>query len=148
MNFREARQSDHEYIEQNALYPFQNDKDKIECVFYEYTFEHDMIILGSGGFQILTNSTAQCWVQMTKYAKEPIIPNMCTMSECIRRIKEYIDIFCETHKIRRLQAWVDVSFEEGKRLVEHLGFHKESRMIDYLGEDKDAWQYVKMMEID
>jgi hypothetical protein len=146
MNFRQSKPEDFIYIRDNALYPFQNDKEPLDKVFFEYTFEHDAVILGSGGFQILTDATAQCWVQLTKYAATPVIPNLCTMAECMRRIKEYIEIFCETHNIIRLQAWVDCEFEEGRRLVDHLGFHKEVRMMDFMGKGKDAWLYVRLME--
>jgi hypothetical protein len=64
----------------------------------------------------------------------------------MRRIREYIDIFCREHKILRLEAWVDVNFNEGLRLVKHLGFHPESRKINFLGKNKDAWLYVRFFD--
>jgi len=148
MNFREAKPDDLDFVMNNALYPHQVDKDCRKRICYDYTFEQNDTILGMGGFIILNDTTAECWVFLTTFAMKPIIPNLCTLSECMRRIKDQMEIFAKNHGILRFQAWVSCDFEEGNRLVRHLGFEKESKMINYLGKDKDAWLYVKMMEIE
>lgn len=138
MRFREAVQPDLDLVEATMLHPTVQYKQP-ERIDYCYTLEHEGEILGTGGFRFVTETTAWAWVILSKYAE----PNLKTVYKCT---KKWIDLFCEEHRIRRLQAFVDVDFSEAIRLVEHLGFEQEFRMRDFMPE-KDAYMYVKFYDL-
>ena len=65
----------------------------------------------------------------------------------IRFLKEYMHIVCKEKNIIRLQAWAEIGFDESKRLLEHMGFHKEGDpMKDFIGKDKPAQLYVRYFD--
>ncbi|HOK66354.1 MAG TPA: hypothetical protein PLV55_06035 [Anaerohalosphaeraceae bacterium] len=137
MNFRKMTHDDLLYLQNHSIRPIGFCTLCPEEIDFDYTLEHEGKVLGAGGFRLIASSTAWAWVQIAPEALE----NLVTV---YRVIKEWMDIWAQTHKIHRIQAWVDVSHEEGKRMAEHLGFHKESKMTDFLGPKKGAWLYVKL----
>ena len=138
MEFRPAVEPDLEFVEATLLHRTMQYKQP-ERIDYCYTLEHENEILGIGGFRFISETTAWVWILMSKYAK----PHLKT---CYRCIKGWMDIFCEDHKLRRLQAYVDVDFPEAIRLIEHLGFEREFRMKNFMPET-DAYMYVKFQGV-
>ena len=61
-----------------------------------------------------------------------------------RVIREGIDQFCKNQNIRRLQAYVECDFPQAIRMVQHLGFEKESIMKNFMG-NNDAFMYVRTL---
>jgi RimJ/RimL family protein N-acetyltransferase len=53
-----------------------------------------------------------------------------------------MEILAKDKGIKRGQAYVDVNFPEAIRLVEHLGFERESIMKRFIG-DGDAAMYAR-----
>lgn len=134
MEFRETTQDDLDYVADHSvsrgiqkLCPEQTD--------FCYTLEHDGVPLQIGGFRLINSTTVWCWVDMTTHAYSIV---------CYRAMKEWIDIFVKEHGIKRLQAYVECDFTEAIRLVQHLGFKKESTMKNFVG-DKDAFLYVRIL---
>ena len=108
-----------------------------EAVLYEaFALEHEGKVLGAGGIRMIVPGTAWAWVDLTGYA-------LTRVKTCYRVIAEWMEKLVERHQIHRLQAYVDLEFEEAVRLVEHLGFTRESIMWDFLG-DKPAAMYIKI----
>jgi hypothetical protein len=137
MIFRQMITEDLVYIQAHAL---NADDRKImaENVEYNYALVDGDITFGIAGFKFINATTAFCWMVMGDKAKENII-------ECHRCMKTWIPEFCRDFKIRRLEAYVEVGFEEGIRLVEHLGFEEESRMRHFIG-DAPAIRFVRYFE--
>ena len=135
MEFRTATKDDLGYMADHSISRgvLKRMPDKVE---YVYTLEHDDKILCVGGFILANLTTAWCWIDISSEAGGPIL----TMHRVIR---DWIEKFCEDHKIIRSQAHVDCSFTEGITLVQHLGFMKESIMEKFMG-DKDAFLYKRI----
>jgi len=136
MNFRETTQADLDYMADHSI---SRGMQKLcpEQVSYMYTLEHDGVPLGQGGFRIINAYTAWCWLDMSDKAVGHII-------YIHRLLRDKISDFCNEHKLRRLQAYVECDFPEATRLVEHLGFTIESTMSNFIG-DKDAYMYAKVI---
>ena len=136
MKFRETTQEDIDYVSNHSISRgiFKHQPEQTD---YIYTLEHDDKPLGVGGFRLINQSTAWCWVDLTHQSGNHII-------SVYRVIKEWIDIFSEEHKLRRLQCYVEQDFEDARRMVQHLGFHKESIMKNFMG-SKDADMYVRLI---
>jgi len=134
-------EADLKVIEKHSLYPQEPKNGCSDNAHYEFVLEHGGYILAAGGFRAITETTAEGWIQLTDYMGPHLIATY-------RVISEWLEIWCKNHKIHRIQAWVKAGFEEGKRTVEHLGFQKEFKMVDFLGKGRDAWQYYRLMEIE
>jgi hypothetical protein len=133
MNFRETTQEDLEYMTNHSVSRGFKCPDRTD---YCFTLEHD-VVYGIGGFRLITPTTAWCWVNMAEIAKEHIVVSY-------RVIKEWIEIFAEEHKLKRLQAYIECDFPEAVRMAQHLGFKKESIMHSFI-DDKPAFMYVRIM---
>ena len=136
MNFRIAIQDDYDYMADHSISrgiqkhsPGQLD--------YVYTLEHEDEVLCIGGFQMINLTTAWCWIDISSEAGDHIVM-------MYRVIRDWIENFCEEHKIRRLQSYVECDFTEAITLVQHLGFTKESIMEKFMG-DRDAFMYKKVI---
>jgi hypothetical protein len=106
-----------------------------EPVDYAYTLEHEGKVLIIGGFRMITDATALCWIDLSDIGMERIFT-------CYRAIVEWMDMFCHEHNIVRLEACVRSGFDKGARLVEHLGFEFEGRKPRYF-EAVDGLLYVR-----
>jgi len=136
MIFRETTLEDVEFAGNHSISRgiSKRQPEKIE---YLYTLEHHEVPLGIGGFHLINLTTAWCWVDLMDTAGEHMIV-------AYRVIKEWIDIFAKEHNLKRLQAYVQMDFPEAIRMVQHLGFEKESIMKNFVG-DKDALLYVRVL---
>lgn len=130
---------DYEFVSEHPLYP--SDKgDPMTPYFEAFTFEYHGQVMGCGGFQMITETTAWAWLCMTENVGHNLIPT-------VRVIKEYLDKWCKSHDIIRLQAWVKIGFAQGARMVEHLGFVEEGPpMRHFCGQGAPAQLYVKMFQ--
>ncbi len=137
MEFRQATEADLKFVAENSLYPLTG-KEKTETDFV-YALDHGDYVLGIGGFRMITPTTAWAWIELTDYVGSHLVPTY-------RVISEYMTIFCKTHRIHRLQAWVAKEFTEGLRVVRHLEFEEEYLMKGFLGKGKDAIMFVKYFD--
>jgi RimJ/RimL family protein N-acetyltransferase len=137
MNFRKTTQEDIDFVANHSVSRGIS-KYQPECIDYYFTLEHEGKPLGIGGFRLINLTTAWCFVDMTDLAHNHI-------RDCYRVIKEWIDIFVKEHGIKRLQAYVEVSFPEAIRMVTHLGFHKESTMQNFVN-NEPAYLYVRFFD--
>ena len=136
MNFRETTQDDLDFVSNHSVSRgiLKRQPKRID---FCYTLEHEGKPLGIGGFRLINETTAWCWVDMTDRAGSHLIP-------AYRVVKEWMDIFVKEHGIKRLQAYVEMDFPEAIRMVQHLGFEKESIMKNFVG-DKDVSMYVRII---
>ncbi len=124
MIFREAINEDFDVMPKSEL---------VEYVNHVYTLEDNGKPIMVGGFRMINKTSAWCWVELGDTDG-----HITTM---YRTIKEWIDAFIEIHEIERLQAFVRMN-DKAIRLVEHLGFQKESIMKNFFG-DEDAFMYAR-----
>lgn len=134
MEFRETTLADYDYMAEHSE-SGGIQKHEPDQLVYMTTLDDDGVILGYGGFRLINQYTAWCWVDFTADGKKKAV----TM---YRAIKEWIDLFADKHGLKRLQAYVDPEYEAAIRLVEHLGFKKESTMENFLG-DRHASMYKR-----
>jgi RimJ/RimL family protein N-acetyltransferase len=137
MEFRETTQKDLDFLADHSVSRGIT-KHQPECVDYCYTLEHEGKVLGIGGFRLINLTTAWCWLDMSDLAGGHIITSY-------RVSKKWMEIFAKEHGIKRLQAYIEASFPEAIRTVEHLGFHKESTMSNFVG-NQPAYLYVRFFE--
>jgi RimJ/RimL family protein N-acetyltransferase len=137
MQFREATESDLRIVSKDSI--SRGCREFPEAIDLVYALEHDDIVLGVGGLKLMNEHTAWVWMDMHVEARKHI-------KLIIRLLKRFLDGFASKRGITRLMAAVDVDFPEAIRTVEHLGFHRESRMKAYNG-DTDAFLYVKLSEV-
>lgn len=136
MKFREMTTKDYEYLKDHSISRgiFKNTPLVTE---YSYSLEHEGILLGSGGFRLINETTAWCWLDMTQEAKSHL-------QTAYRVIKEWMDDFVKDKGIIRLQAYIDPNFPEAIRIVQHLGFERESNMERFYP-DRDAYMYKRII---
>ena len=125
MIFREAVSEDFDIMPKSDL---------VELVDYVYTLEDDGKPIMVGGFRRINQTTAWCWVELG---------DVTSIITVYRTIKEWVDKFCDIHKVKRLQAFTRID-DKAIRMVEHLGFTRESTMINFFG-DEDAYMYVRII---
>lgn len=135
MDFREATQADLDYMAEHSI-NHKVDRKLPNCVDYVFTLEHEGNPLVVGGFRMIVPTTAWCWIDLSKEAKNHL-------TTVYRVIKEWIDEFAKNNNINRLQAFIRTDYVEAERLVKHLGFERESIMKGFFG-DKDAYMYVRL----
>ena len=133
MNFREATSEDIDYMATHSTNQTV-DRKLSDVIDYAYALE-DETLLVIGGFRMIVPTTAWCWINLTEEAKKNIYTTY-------RVILEWIDEFVYTHDVKRLQAFVK-DIPSHIRLVEHLGFEKESKMKNFYG-DEDAYLYARI----
>lgn len=148
MQFREMQESDLIYIQEHGV----RDKDRkirVGRSDYDYALVEGDVVLGVAGFRFINDTTAWCWLSMTDAAKQNLTESFRALSGWIGGFKgegdQWIPGFCETMGIRRLEAYIEIGFDAGKRLVEHLGFEFESRKKNFFG-DEPADCYVRFFK--
>jgi hypothetical protein len=105
-----------------------------------FALEHDGSVLCVGGFKMLLPGCICIWCDLSAKGREHLI-------FVYRSIKEWIGKLIDTYNLHRVMAWVHCEYDEGKRLVEHLGFSVESVMKNFFGPGKDALLYVILPEV-
>lgn len=135
MKFREMTSEDYEYLKDHSISRgvFKNTPTETE---FSFSLEHEGVLLGSGGFRLINNTTSWVWLDLTHEAGKHI-------QTVFRVIGEYMDIFVKDKGIIRLQAYIDPNFPEAIRTVQHLGFERESNMVRFYP-DRDAYMYVRI----
>jgi hypothetical protein len=94
----------------------------------------DGIVYACGGITELWENRAVLWSVMSERAGE-------VMVQIVRAVKRYLDIA----PYRRIEADVDVDFEQGHRLLRMLGFQVEcERMRAYRVDGGDSALYSKV----
>lgn len=100
----------------------------------------DKTLLGMGGYLKITETTAWFWVELTHEARHHIIA-------VYRTCRSFLDRLAEENGIIRMQAWIEVGYEERIRFAEHLGFEREGDMLhDFAGKGRPAYIYVKYLQ--
>ena len=134
MELRETTIEDLQFVAEHSI--SRGAKEVPEQTDFWYTIEHDGEIMCTGGFRLINMTTAWCHVNLTDCSGGHIV-------HLYRIIRDWIDNFVKEHNIRRLQSYVMCDFEEGIRMVEHLGFTKESIMLGFSG-NKPAYMFVRL----
>jgi len=136
MILREQNVDDCDYIREHPLNETVFDKEPAE-IYFLVTIEEDGIPLATGGIKMENTTTASCWLCLSKDAQAHII-------EVYRTIRVWLDKIAKEKGIKRLQAYVDCSFKQGIRILEHLGFEFEHKLENFFG-DKPADLYRRFI---
>ena len=134
MDFREATIKDIESVAKRSI--SRGCRELPQNIDYVYALEHDGVVLGVGGVKLLNATTAWAWMDWTKEA-------LRFKTWSYRTVKEWLDILIQQRGFRRLMAAVATDFPQAIDTVEHLGFHRESLMPGFYG-DESAYLYVRL----
>jgi len=134
MKLRLPVAEDFEYMTEHCINRSREFK-QLDAIDELVTLEHDGIPLLVGGFRMINSSTAWCWIDMSDDVSSNLIP-------VFRVIKGWIDMFIKERDLTRLQSFVRTDFDAAIRMVEHLGFKRESTMKDFF-RDGDAFMYTR-----
>ena len=137
MNFRLATQEDLDYMADHSINQ-RVDRKMSEAIDYIYTLENEESPVGVGGFRMVTPTTAWCWIDLSPAISDNLIIGY-------RAVRDWIDGFVGQMGIKRLQAFVRSDEPKHIRLVEHLGFEKESLMVGFY-DNGDAFMYRKLIK--
>lgn len=132
MIFREATANDLEYVAKHSI--SKGIKEFPTSVDHVYTLEHEDDILGIGGFKLLNEYTAWCWMDWTNAA---LVYKISTY----RVTKEWLNKFRKDFGLKLLMAAVREHFAEAIRTVTHLGFEKSVKLPKFFG-DEDGILYI------
>lgn len=136
MLFRQANATDIAEVSLTSI--SRGIKESPEAIDFVVALEHDGKVLGVGGIKLMVPGTAWVWMDWSKSA-------LSHTSTIYRVTKEWLEQSMRTYCITRAMAAVRPSFQRAIRTVEHLGFHRESTMKRFFG-DEDGIMYVKFME--
>jgi hypothetical protein len=134
MKFRQMTDTDVAFVAEHSVSRGILGKQP-EKIDWDYCLEHEGKVLAVGGIHLVNMTTAWGWIELTSFSKEHTVT-------VYRVIKEWMEICCKNHGIKRLMAYVDCEYPEGVRTVEHLGFHQESIMPMFI-DDKSAYLFIK-----
>lgn len=144
MNFRFATDEDLEVMATESINQ-TCDRKLEETVDYMYALEDNGRLLGCGGFRMIIPTCCWTWVDLTEYGVENILTSYRVIRECMEGYTKdgvFHEGFVQKNGITRVQAFVRNGDKE-IRLVEHLGFERESVMEKFYGTD-DAFLYRKL----
>lgn len=141
MEFRLATADDILKVRQNPLHTEHKEPPDMGEIFHIFALDDDNgELIGVGGFQLITNTTAWVWVELSKNVNDNLIVTY-------RVLRDWIEQYCRNNGIIRLQCFIDESFPQSIRLAEHLGFDHESRhLMHRFFNDRSAWLYYRIME--
>jgi len=101
-----------------------------------YALEHDGELLAVGGIKQMNPTCGWVWVDLAPQALENQIA-------LFRILRDYIGYLMHEKGLTRLMAAVEVDFPEAVRMAQHLGFHEESVMPNWI-DDRPALMFVRL----
>ncbi len=134
MNFREMQPSDIEQLKDKSISRGILHKMPAQIEF-SYCLEYEGEVLSIGGIQMVNETTAWGWINLSEDAVN-------FKKTVYKVINDWTEKLTKDKGIKRLQVYVECDFPKAVRLVEHLGFARESIMPRFVGE-KSAYLYVK-----
>lgn len=124
MLFREMTQQDVEFMKDHSISRGIL-KSQPEQTEFNYALEHEGKLLIIGGIRLINLTTAWCWVDLSTESGKHLIV-------IYRAIKEWILELVKEKGLKRLQCYIEPDFPEAVRMIQHLGFEKESIMEGFL----------------
>lgn len=91
-------------------------------------------VVGVGGIVTLWSGVGEAWIVLTK----DILQNKVESYRCILRMFKKMT----KENYHRIQATVRVDFPQAIKMVEHLGFKREGKLIAYCPDGEDSFIYA------
>ncbi len=136
MKIRDATVEDMKEVSETSI--SRGIKEQITATDYVYALEDEGVVLCVGGIKMMNETSAFVWIDMAAAATKQLIV-------VYRTLWDWMDTLIKVHNIQRLMAAVICDFNEAIRMVEHLGFKRESTMRNWKN-GKDAYLYVRFKE--
>lgn len=142
MIFRKATQEDLDFVRENPFegmlkdYPHLQipDKNCITAIWGEK-------IVGIGGLMIYWNGRGRLWLMMTADCKKDGLNGVIALSTIREKIEELII----GNNLWRVEATIECNFTQAIKMIEFLGFKRESKMKYFLPDKSDAYMYVRIL---
>jgi hypothetical protein len=137
---RDATQEDLDYVKQNPINAAFKDYPELKLLGYAKAAFIDGDCIGVGGAVLYWEGHAEGWLYLSKKVLEHPV-------EMAFYIKTVVNELIKEMKLRRLDAHVRCDFERGIRLLETLGFKRETPepMEYYNADGSSAYLYAKII---
>lgn len=141
MEIRQATQKDWDYVLKN---PFEGSlkycphRGVPEENAYAVIYEGQLVAVG--GLQMSWPGKGLLWLMLTADCKKDGRHGVLALSA----IKDKVDELIEKNNLWRAEATVRTDFPQAIKMIEYLGFERESTMKKYMPDKGDAYLYVKV----
>lgn len=141
MEFRQATQEDLDFVRHNPFedavkgYPYMQCPDD-----NTYTGIHNSVILGVFGVQVIWEGRGQFWLMMVDDFKEHI-----NGMKALLIMKQKVNWLIEKNKLWRAEAIIRPDFPQAIKMIEFLGFKRESMLEKYMPDKTDGYLYVRII---
>lgn len=142
MEYRRATQEDLAFVRQNPFedavkgYPYMQCPDE-----NTYTVIYEGRIVAVGGLYIRWKGVGLLWLMLTADCKKHNFYGVLA----IDAIKEKMEFLIKKNNLWRAEAVVRVGFDKAIKMIEFLGFRRESTLEKYMPDKTDAYLYKRIM---
>ena len=143
MELRQATQEDLAFVRQNPFeeavkgYPYMQCPDE-----NTYTALFEGCIVAVGGLYVRWEGVGLLWLMLTADCKKHSLYGVIALDA----IKEKMEYLIEKNNLWRAEAIVRVGFDRAIKMVEFLGFERESTLEKYMPDKTDAHLYKRILQ--
>ena len=143
MEFRQATQEDLDYVRQNPFegavkgYPYMQCPDENT---YAVVYEGSLVAVG--GLYIRWEGVGLLWLMLTADSKKDGLHGL----RALDAIKEKTDELIAKNNLWRAEAIVRVGFDKAIKMIEFLGFERESTLEKYIPDTTDGFLYKRILK--
>ncbi len=143
MEFRQATQEDLAFVRQNPFedavkgYPYMQCPDE-----NTYTVVYEGKIVAVGGLYIRWEGVGLLWLMLTADCKKYGFHGILALDA----IKEKTEHLIKKNNLWRAEAIVRVGFDKAIKMIEFLGFQRESMLEKYMPDKTNGYLYVRIMQ--
>ena len=142
MQFRQATQEDLAFVRQNPFEESVKGYPYMECPDDNtYTVIYENRIVAVGGLYVRWEGVGLLWLMLTADCKKDNFHGVLA----IDAIKQKTDHLIEHNNLWRAEAVVRVGFDAAVKMIEFLGFKRESVMEKYMPDKTDGYLYVRII---
>ena len=143
MKLRQVTQEDLDYVRQNPFedavkgYPYMECPDE-----NTYIAIYESHIVAVGGLYIRWEGVGLLWLMLTADCKKYNFYGVLALDA----IKEKMEFLISENNLWRAEAVVRVGFHKAIKMIEFLGFRRESTLEKYMPDKTDGYLYVRIIQ--
>ena len=143
MKFRQATQEDLDFVRDNPFeeavkcYPYMEVPDKNT---YAVMYEDSLVAVG--GLYVRWEGVGLLWLMLTSDCKKHALYGVLALDA----IKEKTEYLISKNNLWRAEAIVRVGFDKAIKMIEFLGFKRESTLEKYMPDKTDGHLYVRILK--
>ena len=142
MEFRPATQEDLDYVRQNPFEGAVKDYPYMQCPDENtYAVLYEGALVAVGGLYVKWQGVGVLWLMLTDECKKDGVHAL----RALEAIKEKTNYLIEANGLWRAEALVRVEFKKAIKMIQYLGFKRESEMEKCFPDKTDGFMYVKVL---